>query len=445
MFIPVKPSLKYFVLALVLAVAMQPAAVAELVEPVARDDGAGLPRFLPDPARPGDAPTHLAIQSITEEDGAAAGVILATRALEASRVAYGARDTRTVVPLTNLAHTKLRAGDTDAALKDYQLALELAESAGGPRDPRLFDAWYGIGWVHHKDGIDTAAAAAFATALQSHRVNHGLYSREQLEVLHALATSTYRAGRTDDADALQVRRIEVAERIEGLSQVELAQTYISVGRWYRNTSRIDGAIRLHGLAVGMLEREKGKENPELLDPLLELATTGGLRRRDMDQEPLPPSWQPPVVLARAERLADARKNVPPAEQAQTLIRIGDVNMSLGRREPALRNYARATQMLAGLGQKPPFDKPAFLIFSPPNPLPLEGAGGFLVAEFSVNEEGRTKDIKVVESQPASLPASIRSDLASALRYARLRPVIRAGKPVPSKAERFRLAVRGDSG
>lgn len=426
-----------------------PAAATELAEPQTLKDEVNAPPFRPDPTRPADAPTDTAIQSASAEDGAEAGLVLAVRALNSSRVAYGAKDSRTIVPLTNQANAKQRAGYAAAALVDYQTALELAEATGGPRDAHLFDAWYGIGYMHHAAGHDVHAAAAFATALQLHRVNQGLYSRAQLDVLHALALTSQGAGRTEDADEFQIRRIVMAQRLRDAApdtgDTVLTETYTSVGRWFRNTGRIDDAIRLHGLALGLVERRNGKQNPELIGPLLEVAATGGLRRREMDQASLPASWQPPIALARAERLADARKNVLPAEQAQTLIRIADVHMSQGRREPALRNYSRATQILAGLGQKAPFAEPAFLMFRPPQPAPVSGPGGFVVAEFDVSEEGRAKEIRIIETQPSNLPKSITSDLAVALRAARLRPVIRAGKPAASKGMRYRLPVRSDSG
>lgn len=426
-----------------------PAAAAELADPTTLGDEVIAPSFLPDPARLADAPTEVTIQSASAEDGAEAGLVLAARALNSSRVAYGAKDARTIIPLTNQANAKQRAGYEAAALVDYQAALELAEATGGPRNPQLFDAWYGIGYAQHADGNDIAAAAAFATALQLHRVNQGLYSREQLDVLHALALSSYGIGRIEEADEFQIRRIVMAQRLKDtlpdIGETVLVETYTSVGRWFRNTGRIDDAIRLHGLALGILERRNGKQNPELIVPLLEVAKTGGMRRREMDQSALPAAWQPPIALARAERLADAQKNVLPAEQAQTLIRIADVHMSQGRREPALRNYTRATQILAGMGQQAPFSEPAFLIFQPPQPAPVSGPGGFVVAEFDVSEEGRAKEIRIIEIQPANLPKSISGALTSALRAARLRPVIRAGKPAASKGSRYRLPVRSDSG
>ncbi|MGQ0501522.1 MAG: energy transducer TonB [Panacagrimonas sp.] len=435
-------------LTVLLACSLPPVFAAELLDAAANTEAVRAPQFLADPALPPGAPTPAALQSVGREDGPAAGVTLAAQALRASRLAYGAKDVRTVVALTNQATAKQRAGNAGGALGDYQAAVALAESAGGPRDPHLFDAWYGIGYIQHLAGNEPAAAAAFATALQLHRINQGLYSREQLDVLHALAVTTYASGRSDNADAYERRRLDVAKRLPATAgtagSLALGETLSSVGRWFRNAGRIDEALNLQSSGLDVLGRALGKDNPELIDHLLEMATTAGMKRPDFDEGPLPPSRQPANLLGRAERLADARKGVTPDEQALTLTRIADVYLLQGRTEPALRLYARVTQMQAGAGRASAFADPAFLLFRPPASPRVSGPAGFVLAEFDVDDDGRARNVRIVESQPADLPKSVASDLVSAIRAARLRPVIRSGKLVESTGARYRLLVRSDS-
>lgn len=418
-------------------------AAAELQEPAAYSEAPAAPRMTADSARPPSAPTAEAIDAVSREDGAAAGVALATRALAASRIAYGPRDPRTAVPLTNLAHAEQRAGNLAAALRDYRAAIDLSESSGGPRDDHLFEAWYGLAYAHQLAGQADAAAAAYRNALQLHRVNRGLFSTQQLDILHALALATRATGRADDADDLQKRRLDVAERVYGLGTPEVAKLYISVGRWFRNVGRTDDAIALHALAVQILET-RSRDDPRLVDPLLELALSGGQRKRQMDQAPLPSSLRPASALSRAEKLIDARSQGTPAEHARTLIRLGDVHMVLGRRAPALRVYAKAAALLAATGEKPPFDEPAFIIFEVPRPEPIPGPGGYVLAEFTVDADGRIDDLRIVETRPASLPPSVAASLGDALRAARLRPRLQNGQAVEARGARYRLLVRGGS-
>lgn len=416
---------------------------AELREPAIRGEAAPRPLLREDSHRPAEAPSAAAIDSVSAEDGAAAGVQLASKALAASRIAYGPRDARTVTPLVNLAHAKQRAGDTSAALIDYRMAIELAEKAGGPRDPRLYEAWNGAAYAHLAAGQFESAVEAYETALQLHRVNQGLYSEEQLGLLHALAIATRASGKAEDADEWQMRRLDVGQRQYALGTPEVAQLYVSVGRWYRSVGRANEAIGLHALAVEILEKPS-KDDPRLIEPLIELALSGSERRRGVDEGPLPGSLQPAAALSRAEKLVDARSDGAASDRARSLIRLGDVHMGLARKEAALRVYAKASALLASTGEKAPFEEPVFLKFQPPRPDPIPGKPGYVLAEFDIDDNGKVKDVKIIETQPSVLPPTVGARLSTALRAARLRPRIENGKTVASKGLRYRLPVRGGS-
>ena len=415
----------------------------ELSDPASVRESVMPPMIVADPARPAQAPDEIAIRSVLDEDGADAGLILATRALDASRLTYGTKDARTLTPLINQAHLRQRGGDTAGALKDYRAAIDLAEASGGPRDAQLFSAWYGTGYAYLAANQPQAAAPALETALQLHRVNHGLYSAAQLEILHALAQSARGIGKIEDADELQRRRIEVAERVHGTGTVPVAQTYIAVGRWYREIGRAESAVALHGLAVQTLERFP-KEQPGLIQALLELAVSGTGRRRDMDEMPLLPALRPTNALTRAEKLLDENKTLTPAQHADLRLRLGDAQQLIGRQDAALRSYAKVRELFAAQGKTPPFDSPAFIRLQLPVIEPVSGPGGFLLAEFDVDTKGRASNIRIVEAQPNDLPAGPRNTLSNALKAAQLRPKLDKNQPVATKGMRYRLAVRGDS-
>lgn len=421
-----------------------PLAAAEIPEPAVRGETALAPRFVADPARPTDAPTAEALSAVSAEDGPLAGVTLASKALSASRVAYGPKDPRVALPTINLATARQRAGDVAGALGDYQAAIESLEVAGGPRDARLFDAWYGKGYAHLQAGQYEAAGSALETALQLHRINHGLYSAEQLDVLHTLALAQRARGELEEADALQARRVQVAERVYGSGTPELARLYVSAGRWFRNVGRAYEALRLHALAIQILERQS-KDDPRLFDPLIEAALAGSERRRDPDELPLVGVPTPAVALARAERLIDAREDRTATERAADLIRVGDAHLFMGRRDSAFKVYAKASTLLAQTGAPAPFDDPVFLAFQVPRPNPLQGPAGFALAEFRVDTNGKTRDVRIVEQQPTGLPASVTHALVNALKQAKLRPRLSNGQPIETGGVRYRLRVRGGSG
>lgn len=433
-----------FLLALTLLLAPAATRAVELPGPVTQGESALVPRFEEDPARPADAPTAAAIDAVLNEDGPAAGVTLAAKALARSTAAYGPRDPRLSAPLLNLGNARQRAGDASGALKEYQLAIDLVEASGGPRDARLVEAWYGLGYTQLHAGNYSAATESLVTALQLHRMSQGLYSVGQLDVLHALALALRALGKAEDADEVQFRRMDVAQNIYDDGSPELAKVIVSGGRWFRSGGRYAQSLYLHGVALGILER-RNKKDPALIEPLIEIAISGSERRRDPDELPTPGVPQPAAALARAEKLAESRTDASVVERAAVLVRIGDVHFLLGRREPALRAYAKAAALLTPEGRQPPFDQPSFITFRVPRPTTLPDVPGFVLAEFGVEPNGSTRDVRIVESQPASMPPSVAASLVSALKQARLRPRISNGQAVATTGVRYRLSVRGGSG
>lgn len=402
------------------------------------------PPTLPqNPARPASAPTAQAMSSAQQQDGAQAALALAGRALADSRIAYGPEDGRLSVPLIQQAHLRQAAGDAAGALADYLRAVELAEAQGGPRDPRLYEAWYGMGYLHLAQGQVLPAQVAFANALQLHRLGRGLYSAGQLEVLQALAVATDASGDREDADEWQIRRVEVAERVYHDDPAQLAALYVSAGRWFREAGNSPNAIGLHAQAVQLLDNNGGREQAALFEPLLELALSGGLRRREIDQPSLSPGIQPATALARAERILSAQSAAPAAQQAAQWLRLGDVHITLGRDGPALEAYARAAELERTAGQPVTLVQPKFLQLAVPQAR-VAGSGGVLIAEFDVDAQGRVLKPRIVQRQPQNLPTSVDNALLQALRAARLRPAIRDGKPQSSQGLRYRLSVGGDS-
>lgn len=428
-------------LCLTAVLALASAQAAELSTPSAVQRIAA-PAIPEDPHRPATAPGRAAIQASLEQDGAPAALVLAQRSVTESRAAYGPQDDRVTVPLIQLAHVRLALGDAGEALDHYRDAIALAEARGGPRDARLFPAWYGLGYLHLARGQAPAAESAFGTALQLHRLNHGLYSAGQLDILQALAVSARAAGRDEDARQWQIRRIEVAERVHREAPAVLASLYVSAGRWLRDTGATEDAIALHQLALQTLEKNGGREQAALFEPLVELALSGGQRRHDFDQTPLPPGLQPAALLTRAERLLQAMASADPADAATDWTRLGDANFVLGRRDPALAAYAQALIRYRQTGRAAPFDRPAFLRFEPP--LATAERPGEIVAEFEVDDSGRAIKPRLVQRQPEDLPEALGSRLLQALRSARLRPVIQDGRAVAAPAQRYRFTVRGDS-
>ncbi|MGQ0698290.1 MAG: tetratricopeptide repeat protein [Panacagrimonas sp.] len=400
-----------------------------------------LRRLPTDPARLAGAPTALDIEYAAIKDDAQTALGLAMRTLEASREAYGQLDARTIIPLTNQGSARLRAGQPQQAIKDFGVALDLAATAPSPRDPRLADIHYGIGAAQHALGRLKLAVESFENGLQAHRVNHGLYSPEQIDFLRALAVSNRAMGKIEDASRWQQKRVQVAEQVHGGDLPTLAWHYVSAGRWFRDVQDFDQAVKLHGRAVDAIHRKQGAEASLLVGPLLDLAISGVFWEPSEDSPRIPFQHQPNVALRRAYRIALARTDGTVDERARSLERVGDLHWLFGLRREALRAYARSAEITKGGTDRIDFSLPAFLVFRPPPiPVALSKSPGHLLAEFTVDNRGRAKDVAIVEGLPPKFSEALGESLTRAIETSRLRPSLDKGRPTTTREVRYRVVV-----
>lgn len=401
-------------------------------------------RLVADPAQPEGAPTSLLIEVAGIQESAETALQLATKAMGASKLAYGDRDPRLVIPLTNLGIARQRAGKSDLALNDFKKAIALAEAEGGPRDSRLFDAWYGLGMAHYSSGRPTSAAQAFETALHVNKVNEGLYQANQLEVMHALALCFREAGMIEGAKLWQQRRLEVANKAISKDAERSIRTYISVGRWMRDQGEIATALALHHEAVAKTAALNGTESPKLIGPLLDLAISARLRRPKYGEATAFRNLLPESPLGHARRIAENSREETPAERGRRLMHIGDVYWIVGRAAQAKQTYGKAVELLGKDLTESPLAKPAFIAFAPPEPSAREKElGGYLLAEFTVSNLGRARNARIVEGTHPWLIETIGRRLIGALRSARFRPRIENGRPVHTRDVRYRLILNRD--
>lgn len=395
-----------------------------------------------DVARPAGAPDAQLIELAGIQDDPDTALRVAIKAYNASVRAYGLKQPQRIVPLINLGVARLRAGAPLDAMRDFRSAIELASTVDSPRDPRLGEAYYGLGSAHFELGQWPAAIKAFEDGLQQQRVHSGLYSEGQIDFLRALALSNRALGKTRAADQWQERRIEVAERLFQTDAARMAWTYVDAGRWFRDGGRTEDAIALHARAVNVIEAGHGPNAPLLIGPLTDLAISGALRGSGPGLPPLLPRLNPIPTLDRARRLALADDGASASDRAGVLERVGDAHWTLGRRREALTLYARAT----GLGPRSEktsgfavFDRPAFLVFHPPTLVGnLARSQGYVLAEFDVDTQGRARDIEIVEGAPAYFSATLGPRLVAAIRVAKLRPRIVDGQPVATFGVRYRI-------
>lgn len=260
------------------------------------------------------------------------------RALDVAESALGPNDPRLALPLLNLGLSHYAYHEPDRALQFYERALEIQRDTYGPDHPRVGTTTDNIGLARHALGRHEQAREAFERALAIRRAALG--------ERHGLVALTLRhlgdvAFRTDDLD-LAARRYDEASAIERVAYAgpdrRRAFTLLRRGEVLLARDDAEGALPLLQRALEMNAAVVPAEHPELAFPLTALGEAEArLGRPDAALE----------HLERATRLrADERDPVLRAQtdfaRAQALAARGEAERADALARRAMADFARST-------------------------------------------------------------------------------------------------------
>ncbi len=449
---------------------------------------AALPADEPLPA----APAAVAAPTSAERDAAYQAF---RRDFDARRYAEALPSAERVVSLTevldarhpdlarafnNLGATHYELHDYLAAEKAYGRALALIEETHGNLSARLVAPLRGLALTYEGTGHAELAVPLLERAVAISRRSHGLFNATQTELLTPLLDGYVAVGRYRDADRVQQYALQIGEHAYGATDLRLSPALQQLGNWYLRTAQRGQArevwerlralcadpahpdavcqiIALRGIAesyrldfqfgVEPLPQARLGEPPLVRDPL-ELDAT---RRA---QSPFGPDYlldsAGEHALQRA--LALAERLEPPASMARAvvLVDLGDWQLVAGHADRALPYYQRALPLVpadsgaAESGQRP-LSRPGLLLYRQPaaaeryreQPAALY-VEKYAVAEFTVTEEGRVKDVRVVEGDATDAQ---RAGLLHAVGHAIYRPRFVDGQPAATANVRLRESFR----
>ena len=154
--------------------------------------------------------------------------------------------------------------------------IERRQAQTGAYDLSLIESHYGLGNLLTELEDFEAAAAAYNEALQLSRINHGLYSQQQLPSLNALIDSRTRLQQWQEVDNLNELRLHLASRL-----------YMKIDRRYLELARQYGRWKIEALNKNLL-RQSGRERQKVAgdisrfyDQTLSLAQGAGLPKADL--------------------------------------------------------------------------------------------------------------------------------------------------------------------
>jgi tetratricopeptide (TPR) repeat protein len=395
--------------------------------------------------------------SLTDQKRYDEAIALATQVLDLTIQIYGEKSIEIATPLSNLATAQMHNGDLTGAETNYKAAIDLIEKAVGILSPRLVNPLIGLGATYYRAGLYPQSMQAYERALRVNHAEQGFYNTDQLKIRDGLTETYLGMDKMEDANFQQQVQLNIQRRKFGRNSAELVPAIEKLARWYDRTGQYPDAQLQWQSARRILRQTKGPQDPALADVLI------GEAKSYESQALLPiavSALQDAIEILEAQPARDHRK------YAETLVALGDLYLAYGKPKSARQQYSAAWSDLSGsdelraerdgyfarprrisgrlLDKVAGSDGDTSAPSAPDTLLP-----GYVVANITVDEDGRVIDPKVIESDP---PGLMDAQVLSVLASSRFRPRMSDGVVVASPDVAFRhdyryakglVATRGD--
>lgn len=361
------------------------------------------------------------------------------------------------------------------SIEKYRERVNQLQAEHGAYHAQLSEALLSLGLSLSALENHVEAAESFRTALHISRVNHGLHSMEQLPYLELLIQENSSINNQEELYKNYHYLYWLYKRNYGDNDPRLLPVINRVARWhlgnYQTTPDISpythlrNAIKLYNKAITIIETHYGEQDPRLIEPLYELALSHYYTAVVADREEefkmesefrvttradyyekespidriLESFYKGKDSLERIVEIYEANPELSPRSYAVALTFLGDWNMLFERPRSALDNYTQAYTLLE---EKETDSEAIRNIFGTPQRLPTvplpdqkrvqpeeeQEISRYAIVSFDVLSNGRARNIRVVESQPADDKGLSRTArrLVAATKF---RPRFEDGKPV----------------
>jgi tetratricopeptide (TPR) repeat protein len=249
--------------------------------------------------------------------------------------------------LNNLALVQNRNGQYDAAIQNFESAVEIIESREDRLNEKLVNPLKGLGAAQLANGRPDLATKAFNRATHITHVNEGPHNIEQVEILESLAQSTLLLGDSkgarnivDRIHALNVRHFEGDE-------LALIPSLMRRARWQHAARYYNDERATYRRAIRIVEANLGKEDPQLILPLSKLGESFYF----VDTSQTIPQQQSLVTTGemyfkRASKIAEASPEVDWRDLVRTKLALADYYVYGEAQNRARKIYANVWTFLS---------------------------------------------------------------------------------------------------
>lgn len=361
------------------------------------------------------------------------------------------------------------------SIQNYEELINQLESSGGVYQVQLSEVLLSLGATYQSMGRHSDAKAVFERSLHISRVNDGLYSLAQVDMLESLIESNSKLKDWKSLNKNYHNLYWINKRHYGENNPELLGLIDRIGRWHlkayellphgESFSHLLDAEHLYNKSVKIIELKNGQHDIKLINALYGIALTNyqiaaqvssvedfeeirvGFRNSDRRRSLQQAQARQDLIMRSFARGKQAMSHIveiyasnpvlPVDAHAIALTHLGDWYLLFNKRNSAASTYDQAYQLLSSEG----FEQEKIdVLFGQPKTLPairlpmqnqeqiVDENPTYVLASFDVSASGKAQNIEIIESNPSD-NISFQRRAKRSLATTKFRPRYENGKPV----------------
>ena len=352
---------------------------------------------------------HIRFLRLNDEERYLEAGVAAQEVVDLTSDEFGSDSMELATPLVNLAITQVRNGPLESAEANYKRCVAIIENHEGLLSGRLINPLIGLGATYNRLGLYEQAVQTYERALRINHVNDGFYNFEQFKIYDGLTESYIGLEEIEDANFFQEAQLEIYQRKVGVNSLATTPGLYKLAEWYERSGQLELAMQTYRKADTLVRRsEAGNTSPERIRAL---EGEAHIYERAGNQA------AGASALKRAISVIDANPEIDFRTRGTLLVRLGDLYTRSGKAMTAEETYAEAWGDLSrddrdldlrdGFFAQPVrvAGRPLSLLEVAPNARktsPEDLSAGRVLISYTVQADGETTDIRVVESEPSGL-------------------------------------------
>ncbi len=347
---------------------------------------------------------------------------------------------------------QIDAQEFKPAISILKQRIRSIESATHRYDESLVVPLTLLGDAQAGDGDYDGALDSYGRAVHVNRVNDGLISPKQVDIVYREAAVYKKIGNYQQTNNREEYAYHVLNKAYGAFDEKLLPGVYHLAAWYKESYNIYQARLLYQRAIQILEFNDRGGTHEAIPALAGIASTYRLERFPPfltatlnDRSYISSGSDDPIsinnfpagerALQHIVSILRANPDEDPVVVAEAVLELADWYLLWDRTDRAFPLYEHAYTLLAeveNVDVEGYFSEPKLLYYpfprdprAPPLRVRGEKQTGFVEVGYEIGVNGHVRSLKTVASEPKGL---MDFRVRKSIRFARYRPVVLAGTP-----------------